>query len=128
MIEPQDAYARYIPQPGYVTVEVRDPAHAGIAGRIGKWKFDSIETAAMMKKTLFGRGIHLRLPWPGDPPEHERLLLSVRYTVPGAKPLESDLTLRLNSLAPAFAAEQGRTKSSTSRLNRTDRIALTPDR
>ena len=85
VIEPQNAYAQFVPKPGHVVVEVRDPTKPGLAGRVAKWKFDVSETQAKMKKTLMGKGIHLQLPWPSAAPQNKELNLIVEYEADGRR-------------------------------------------
>lgn len=111
VIEPQNAYAQYVPVAGDVTVEVFDPTKSGLAGRVGKWKFDAVEANTFLKKSLMGKGVHLQLPWPGAPPENRELTLSVNYETSRGRILEAKKNLLVEPLTAtlvekANAAEQ----------------------
>ena len=127
VIEPQDAFARYVRVPGHVTVEVRDPQQTGLPGRVGKWKFDAIETSGLMKKTLMGRGVHLQLPWPGDPPVNDELLLLVRYELVDGRTLESQMTMRLKPSLATLAAKAEEAERSLSVSKRPARTVARSD-
>ncbi len=79
VIEPQNKEGLYVPKAGPISVVVIDATLQGEESRIARWDFDSIEANAELRKTLLGRGIHLELPWPNQPPEHAHLKLFVRY-------------------------------------------------
>ena len=118
VIEPQNAYAQYMPVPGEVTVEVRDPHRPGLGGRVGKWKFDAVESAAFLKQTAMGRGIHLQLPWPGAPPRNEHLVLTVAYETPDGRQLRSEKQITIRPTVSALVAQ----------ANEAERREWSPDR
>lgn len=111
VIEPQNSYAQYVPTAGDVTIEVFDPTKSGLAGRVGKWKFDSVEANAMIKKSLMGKGVHLQLPWPAAPPQNRELTLAVSYELPNGRSLKAKKKLLVEPLTSSLvekadAAEQ----------------------
>src|SRR5690606_23191156 len=77
VVEPLDVTGQHVAVPGDLVIEVRDPDRPGPVARVARWEFDRQETAGLFQRSLLGRGIHLKLPWPGAPPDTERLLLSV---------------------------------------------------
>jgi hypothetical protein len=80
VIEPRDSRDRLVKRPGEVSVAIIDPALSGEAARIARWDFTADEIAPLFAKTPRGEGIQLNLRWPARPPEHERLVVFVRYT------------------------------------------------
>ena len=74
VIEPRDASGKYVPLPAPVSVEVFDENE-----RIARWDFDISETTSKMRTTLLGRGIHLELPWPIQPPSNTQLRVVAKY-------------------------------------------------
>lgn len=94
VIEPQNAAGEYVPLPGPVSVAVIDPALDGEAARVARWEFASDEIESMIRRSLFGRGIHLELPWPNEPPKNERLVLFVRYIALDGRKLEAKREIR----------------------------------
>jgi hypothetical protein len=80
VIEPRDHRDRLVERPGEVSVAIIDPALSSEAARIGRWDFTADEIARLFAKTPRGEGIQLNLRWPAGPPEHERLVVFVRYT------------------------------------------------
>jgi hypothetical protein len=41
VVEPQDEAGQYVPLPGDLAIEVRDPQQAGAAAHVARWEFDS---------------------------------------------------------------------------------------
>jgi hypothetical protein len=80
VIEPRNHRDRLVKRAGDVSLVVIDPALSGEAARIARWDFTAEEIAPMFAKTPRGDGIQLYLRWPARPPEHERLVVFVRYT------------------------------------------------
>jgi hypothetical protein len=89
-IEPRNADDQFITQPGPVSIVVLDPTKEGPEGRIARWDFDAHEARERLKKGRFGKGIQLKLPWPNDPPESNKLHLFVRYETEDGRKLEAD--------------------------------------
>jgi hypothetical protein len=79
VIEPRDQRDRLVKRPGDVSVVIIDPALSGDAARIARWDFTADQIASFFAKTPRGEGIQLNLRWPASPPEHERLVVFVRY-------------------------------------------------
>ena len=84
VVEPRDAQGQLLDAPGDIQVVALDPL---LKTRVGRWDLTTAETAA-----LWGggsdRGIRLHLPWPGDPPTHNRLEIFVRYLTSDGRKLE----------------------------------------
>lgn len=96
VIEPQNGSRQYVATPGELIVEVTNPAADPVQSQVARWDFDAIEAAALMKESLFGRGIHLKLPWPGAPPSQEELSLSVTFETPDGRQLRANRKLLLS--------------------------------
>ena len=79
VIEPQNTAGQYLPLPGDLTITVEDPRRPSADARIARWDFNAVETVDYMKKTLLGRGIHLKLPWPNQPPDQAMLKVFATY-------------------------------------------------
>jgi hypothetical protein len=82
VIEPQDRNGRYVALPGEISVILTDRNKTGDDARLARWDYDSADAACLMKKSLFGRGVHLELPWPARPPETRELHVEVKYISP----------------------------------------------
>lgn len=80
VIEPQNETGQYVDSPGPVSVVLLDPAYTGKQAFVGRWDFDTTDSAKYLQRTLLGKGVHLKLPWTEGKPEHEALQLHVRYT------------------------------------------------
>jgi hypothetical protein len=99
VIEPRNRARQIINVPGEVSVVVLDPAKEGAAARVARWDFTPDEAAAHFKKTAFGEGIHLALPWPGEPPENSDLMLFVRLTLAEGQQFIADKPIRIKPSA-----------------------------
>jgi hypothetical protein len=80
VIEPRDERDRLVNRAGAVSVVIIDPALSGDAARVARWDFTEDQIAPRFAKTARGEGIQLHLRWPTARPEHERLVVFVRYT------------------------------------------------
>jgi hypothetical protein len=103
VIEPQDAAGQYLPISGNVSVRVTDPEQPRTEARVARWDFDEVEAAGHMKKSLFGKGIHLKLPWPAEPPTNRKLRVEVQYATTSGRLLRAqrDITIDLPAPGPA---------------------------
>lgn len=89
VIEPRNAENKYVPLAGAVTVLLVDPKQSGAEAELARWDYDANETVPYLRRSLLGRGIHLELRWPADPPQQERLRLVARYTTADGRKLET---------------------------------------
>lgn len=105
VIEPQDAYARYIPLAGPVSIELRDPSKPGIAGQVGTWHYTALEAQAHLKKSLMGQGIHLELPWPIGSPTSKKLELSVAYENSAGTKLRTQQVIHITPTTSALVGQ-----------------------
>ena len=96
VIEPQDESGEYVSLPGDVTIEAFAQKN-GSSRRVGRWDFDAIEVSSHMRESLFGKGIHLRLPWPVEPPESHKIRLVVNYTRPDGDALLAKKDIRIQT-------------------------------
>lgn len=89
VLEPWDKTGRMLAVAAPVSVVLIDPAEPPESARAARWDLTADETARLF---LDGDipGMHIALPWPGDPPHHERLHLFVRYTTQDGRHLEAD--------------------------------------
>gem|GEM_PF-2749769 len=90
VIEPKDQFDRYVPASGEVTVEVLDPSQRGVASRVAKWKFDSLDARRHLRQSAMGQGVHLQLPWPAAPPQNRNLKVNVSYQLANGKTLSAN--------------------------------------
>jgi hypothetical protein len=90
VVEPRNADGEYVEFSGPVSVVVLDPSKTGPEARVARWDYDATEIAGLMRRSLLGKGIHLELPWPNQPPEHDSLRVFVRYTTGDGRQLQAD--------------------------------------
>lgn len=89
VVEPWDASNQMLADAADVTVVLVDPAEPAETSRYAQWQFEAEETAKLFRDGDLP-GLHFELPWPGDPPRHDRLHLFVRYTTSDGRKLEAD--------------------------------------
>jgi hypothetical protein len=104
LIEPRDAHGRLVPAAGPVSVVVLDRGRSGDAARVARWDFTAEQISTLYRKTPYGEGIYLEMPWPGSPPERGHLHLFVRYTTQDGRNLEAscELDVALPRREPAW--------------------------
>lgn len=88
LIEPRDVHGQLAPAAAPVSVVVLDRGRTGDAARVARWDFTAEQTATLYRKTPYGEGIYLEMPWPGSPPDRSRLHMFVRYTTKDGRNLE----------------------------------------
>jgi hypothetical protein len=104
VLEPRNADGRLVEAFGDVTLFVNDPALPADERTVARWSFTADEIAARFKETPMGTGVHLRLPWPNDPPRHESLELLVRYAPAAGSELVARRTIDVDLQAPLEAS------------------------
>lgn len=90
VVEPRNKQNQFVPQAGKVSVVVLDPSKQGNAARVARWDFDSAATREKLNRVSTSRGIHLRMPWPANPPSSNTLRVFVRYETPDGRKLQAD--------------------------------------
>ena len=93
LIEPRDVHGRLVPAAGPVSVVVLDRGRSGDAARVARWDFTAEQISTLYRKTPYGEGIYLEMPWPGSPPDRGHLHLFVRYTTQDGRNLEASCEL-----------------------------------
>ncbi len=89
LVEPRDVQGRLAPAAGPVSVVILDRGRSGDAARVARWDFTAEQTATLYRKTPYGEGIYLEMPWPGSPPDRSHLHMFVRYTTKDGRNLEA---------------------------------------
>jgi hypothetical protein len=98
VIQPLDAAGRPIAAAADVSVAVLDPAiveEDGRAYRVARWDFTAAEISELFRGSGTNWAIHLKMAWPADPPEHNRLHLFVRYQTADGRLLEADCPIEV---------------------------------
>jgi hypothetical protein len=97
LIEPRDRDGQFVPQPAKISIVLIDPAVLGPQARVARWDFEPDVAAKVLRDTALDRGLHFRMPWPKEPPAHDRLQLFVRYWCDDGRKLEAQrpITVRL---------------------------------
>ena len=96
VIEPRNAAGQFLPMPGEALIELRDPEQATPAKQsIARWKLTPEQADAKMRKSLLGRGVHLELAWPTEPPKAGDYEIAVTY-IAGGKKLTAKREVRID--------------------------------
>ena len=93
LVEPRDARGELAPAAGPVSVVILDGGRSGKAARVARWDFTTEQVASLYRKSPYGEGIYLEMPWPGSPPERSHLQMFVRYTTQDGRNLEASQEL-----------------------------------
>ncbi len=99
VVEPWDDTGRMLAEAADIAVVLIDPAEPKETARYAQWQFDTREAAKLFRDGDVP-GLHLELPWPGDPPRHDRLHLFVRYTTTDGRKLEADTMVEIDLQGP----------------------------
>lgn len=94
VVEPWDASNQMLADAADIHVVLIDPAEPAETSRYAQWHFDAKEAAKLFRDGDVP-GLHLELPWPGDPPSHDQLHLFVRYTTSDGRRLETDSVVEI---------------------------------
>jgi hypothetical protein len=89
LVEPRDAHGQLVPAPGPISVVLLDRGLSGSAARVARWDFTAEQTASLYRKTPYGEGFFLEMPWSGNPPAHSHLHLFVRYATKDGRSVEA---------------------------------------
>lgn len=95
VIEPRNRNGQYVDETGQLSIVLLDPQKEGKEAYVARWDFEAYEAQEKMKRSLLGKGIHMQLPWPGGYPEHETLVLFVRYETPDGRKIEQKKEIRI---------------------------------
>jgi hypothetical protein len=101
VIEPRNKVDRIVSAPGKVAVVVVDPALSTAEGRVARWDFNAEEIRERLGEGPSGDGIQLELAWPGRLPEHDRLMLFVRFTTADGEVHEASQPILVDLAADA---------------------------
>lgn len=94
VVEPWDGSGKMLAEAADISVALIDPAEPKATARYAQWQFDAPEATKLFRDGDMP-GLHLELPWPGDPPRHDRLHLFVRYTTSDGRKLETDAMVEI---------------------------------
>jgi hypothetical protein len=89
LVEPRDVQGRLVPAAGPISVVLLDRGLSGNAARVARWDFTAEQTATLYRKTPYGEGFFLEMPWSGNPPAHSHLHLFVRYSTKDGRNVEA---------------------------------------
>ncbi len=137
VIEPRNRADQVLEVPGELTIVVMDPQLRGPEARVARWDFTFEESIDLFDDSLMARGMHVKLPWPGEPPSGRELRLYVRYVADEGRRLIAESTIQVDPpladnpvlAGHTVASDQWRRRTRTlrSRSLRRDAIPLLVD-
>ena len=80
-----------------------DRGQSGAAARVARWDFSAEQAATLYRKTPYGEGFYLEMPWPDKPPARSHLYLFVRYSTKDGRKIEASREINI-----ALPREKGR--------------------
>lgn len=124
VVEPWDASNQMLADAADIHVVLIDPAEPAETSRYAQWRFDAKEATKLFRDGDVP-GLHLELPWPGDPPSHDQLHLFVRYTTSDGRKLETDsvVEIELGGRGRWVATETPRVRPYEQPINRAEASA-----
>ncbi len=97
VLEPRTSTGGYAAVPGELTIEVfADGQSRSLQSRVARWDFDAAETALAMRKSLLGKGVHLQLSWPADPPATKDLVVVAKFVRGDGKRLIAERAIKID--------------------------------
>lgn len=97
LVEPRNRSGDFVAEPARVSIVLLDPTKSDDAARVARWDLDADATRKFLHTDSADRGLLLRLPWQGTPPERKRLQLFVRYVTADGRKLEADREINIDS-------------------------------
>jgi len=113
VLEPRNVDGKFVPRAGDLSIVALDPAERGTAARVARWDLQQSQLAPLLRTSeVLGRGFHLKLLWPGEPPRHSELQLYARYVTEDGRSLEADQRIFVDlsehgsvNLPPSYSVE-----------------------
>ena len=97
IIEPRNASDDIVPLARPITIVVLDYAYRGSDdARVAQWELTAEDTERFLQDSPAKQGIQMHLLWPEQPPDHERLLVHVRYHTEDGRKLETKNDVRVS--------------------------------
>ena len=97
VLEPRTGAGVYSAVPGELTIEVyADGQPRSLQSRVARWDFDAAETAHAMRESLLGKGVHLQLSWPADPPATKDLVVVAKFVRGDGKRLVAERAIKID--------------------------------
>jgi len=90
VVEPRNTADEIVSVAGPITVVVLDYAYRGSPdARVAHWELTVDDIRRFLRTSPANEGIQLDLLWPERPPDHERLLVHIRYYAADGRKLET---------------------------------------
>lgn len=122
VLQPKNEHGQMVPAYADLMVFALDPAREGEQAKIGRWEFTAAEVQPKLQPIGSEQGIHLRLPWTGDDPTADRVIVFALYKFPNGRQVMGEKEIYLTNdgslktvWSPRAAKDDSRTASSTSR-------------
>ncbi|MFC1758160.1 hypothetical protein ACFL2H_05245 [Planctomycetota bacterium] len=97
VLEPRTKRGSYAAVAGELTIEVfAEDQPRNFQNRIARWDFDASETAAAMRQSLLGKGVHLELSWPAEPPRTTSLVVVAKFVRSDGRRLTAERAIKID--------------------------------
>lgn len=120
VLQPKNEHGQMVPANADLMVFALDPARQGEQAKIGRWEFTAAEVQQKLQPIGSEQGIHLRLPWTGDSPTADRVIVFALYKFPNGRQVMGEKEIYLSNdgslktvWSPRGAKVDSRTASST---------------
>lgn len=97
VLQPLNEAGEFVPIAADLMVLAIDLSREEKQGNIGRWTFSTSDVKSKMQPIGSSQGIHLSLPFSGPPPQCDRVLVFVYYTLPDGRRLVEEQELLLNN-------------------------------
>lgn len=119
VLQPKNEQGQMVPASAELMVFALDPAREGDQAKIGRWEFTAAEVQQKFQPIGSEQGIHLRLPWTGDKPTADRVIVFALYKFTNGRQVMGEKEIYLSDdgnmkavWAPRAAKDDSRTASS----------------
>ncbi len=79
VLQPKNELGQMVPTSAELLVFALDPSREGEQAKIGRWEFTAAEVQQKLQPIGSEQGIHLRLPWTGEAPAADRVIVFALY-------------------------------------------------
>ncbi len=120
VLQPKNELGQMVPTSAELMVFALDPSREGEQAKIGRWEFNAADVQQKLQPIGSEQGIHLRLPWTGDAPAADRVIVFALYKFTNGRQVmgEKEISLSENASlktvwAPRADNSDSRTAAST---------------
>lgn len=106
VLELRNAANQVLPVPATVSIVAVDTSLPRESARVARWDVAPDQAADSFKKSFLGKGMHLELPWPGEPPVNRNLHLFVKVLTESGQEFRVDQPILVDPILPPGPGRQ----------------------